>query len=159
MGYRDVMSPSAPPADTTNADSTELHLLVEEQAALRRVATVVAAGAPPEEVFEAVSAEVAALIAADGAVLTRYEADGSVTAVSGWTTEGGYSNLGTRYALEGTVSGLIFETGRPARVDSYAEAPGEMPEVARQMGTRSSVGAPITGAGPPLGRVVRRVEE
>jgi signal transduction histidine kinase len=147
MGYRDLMSTSAPPADPSNADSTELHLLVEEQAALRRVATVVAAGAPPAEVFEAVSAEVAALIAADGAVLTRYEADGSVTAVSGWTTEGGYSNLGTRYALEGTVSGLIVETGRPGRVDSYAEAPGEMPEVARQMGTRSSVGAPITVQG------------
>jgi signal transduction histidine kinase len=143
MGYRDVMSTSAPPADPRNEDGIELHRLVEEQAALRRVATLVAAGAPPAEVFEAVSAEVAALIAADGAVLTRYEADGTVTAVSGWTTEGGYSNLGTRYALEGTVSGLIFETGRPGRVDSYAEAPGDMPEVARQMGTRSSVGAPI----------------
>jgi signal transduction histidine kinase len=147
MGYREVMSTSAPPADPRNEDGIELHRLVEEQAALRRVATVVAAGAPPAEVFEAVSAEVAALVAADGAVLTRYEADGSVTAVSGWTTEGGYSNLGTRYALEGTVSGLIFETGRPGRVDSYAEAPGEMPEVARQMGTRSSVGAPITVRG------------
>jgi signal transduction histidine kinase len=128
--------------------NTEAHQqlagLADEQAALRRVATLVAAGAPPAEVFEAVSAEVAALITADGAVLTRYEADGTVTVVTGWTTEGGYSNLGTRYALEGTVSGVILETGRPGRVDSYAQAPGEMPEVARQMGTRSAVGAPIT---------------
>jgi signal transduction histidine kinase len=125
----------------------ELTRLAEEQAALRRVATLVAAGAPPAEVFEAVSAEVAALIAADGSVLTRYEADGTVTALSGWTTEGGYSNLGTRYALEGTVSGLIFETGRPGRVDDYAEAAGEAPEAAREMGVRSSVGAPITVEG------------
>ena len=40
----------------------ELTRLAEEQAALRRVATLVAAGAPPAEVFEAVSAEVAALL-------------------------------------------------------------------------------------------------
>jgi hypothetical protein len=147
MGYGDAMSKSAPPADPTRADSPELHRLVEEQAALRRVATVVAAGAPPAEVFEAVSAEVAAVIAADGAVLTRYEADGSLTAVSGWTTEGGYSDLGTGNAREGTLAALIFKTGSPGRVDSYAEAPGETPEVARQMGIRSSVGAPITVQG------------
>ena len=125
----------------------ELTRLAEEQAALRRVATLVAAGAPPAEVFEAVSAEVAALIGADGSALTRYEADGTVTAVSGWTTEGGYSYVGRRYELEGTVSGLIFETGRPGRIENYAEAPGEAPEAAREMGWRSSVGAPITVEG------------
>jgi signal transduction histidine kinase len=121
--------------------------LAEEQAALRRVATLVAAGAPPAEVFEAVSEEVAALMAADGAALTRYEADGTVTAVSGWTTDGGYKYVGRRYELEGTVSGLIFETGRPGRVDNYAEAPGDAPEAARAMGWQSSVGAPITVEG------------
>ncbi len=125
----------------------ELTQLAEEQAALRRVATLVAAGAPPAEVFEAVSAEVAALIGADGAALTRYEEDGTVTAVSGWTTEGGYIYVGRRYELEGTVSGLIFETGRPGRVENYAEAPGEAPEAAREMGWHSSVGAPITVEG------------
>jgi signal transduction histidine kinase/uncharacterized protein YoaH (UPF0181 family) len=125
----------------------ELTQLAEEQEALRRVATLVAAGAPPGEVFEAVSAEVAALIDADGSVLTRYEADGTVTAVSGWTTVGGYSNFGTPYAREGTVSGLIFETGKPGRVNSYAEAPGEASQAAREMGIRSSVGAPITVEG------------
>jgi signal transduction histidine kinase len=118
--------------------------LAEEQAALRRVATLVAAGAPPAEVFEAVSAEVAALIAADGAALTRYEADGTITAVSGWTTEGGFSNLSTRYALEGSLSGVILETGKPARDDNYAQAPGDAPRAAHEMGFRSSVGAPIT---------------
>jgi len=125
----------------------ELTRLAEEQAALRRVATLVAAGAPPAEVFEAVSAEVAALIAADGSALTRYEEDGTVTALSGWTTEGGYKYVGRRYELEGTVSGLIFETGRPGRVENYAEAPGEAPKAAREMGWHSSVGAPITVEG------------
>jgi signal transduction histidine kinase len=121
--------------------------LAEEQAALRRVATLVAAGAPPADVFEAVSAEVAALMGADGSALTRFEADGTVTSVSGWTTEGGYIYVGRRYELEGTVSGVIFETGRPGRVENYAEAPGEAPKAARAMGWRSSVGAPITVEG------------
>jgi signal transduction histidine kinase len=125
----------------------ELTRLAEEQAALRRVATLVAAGASPAEVFEAVSAEVAALMGTDGSALTRYEEDGTVTAVSGWTTEGGYNYVGRRFELEGTVSGLILETGRLARVDSYAEAQGEAPEAARQMGWHSSVGAPITVEG------------
>ena len=122
----------------------ELTRLAEEQAALRRVATLVAAGAPPAEVFEAVSTEVASLMGADGSAVTRYESDGTVTAVSGWTTARGYIYVGRRYELEGTVSGLIFETGRPGRVENYREAPGSAPAAAREMGWRSSVGAPIT---------------
>jgi len=125
--------------------------VADEQAALRRVATLVAAGAPPAEVFEAVSAEAAALIGADGSALTRYEQDGTGTAVSGWTTEGGYNYVGQRLVLEGTVSGLVLETGRPGRVDSYADAPGEGPQAAREMGWQSSVGAPIIVEGRPWG--------
>jgi signal transduction histidine kinase len=125
----------------------QLAQVAKEQAALRRVATLVAAGAPPAEVFEAVSAEVAALIGADGAALTRYEPDGTVTALSGWTAEGGYIYVGKCYELEGTVSGLVFETGRPGRIDSYAEAATQALEAAREMGWRSSVGAPITVEG------------
>ena len=126
---------------------------------MRRVATLVAAGAPPAEVFEAVSAEVAALIAADGAALTRYEADGTVTAVSGWTTEGGYIYVGRRYELEGTVSGLIFETGRPGRVENYAEAPGERARGRPRDGLALVRGSADHGGGPPLGRVGRRFED
>jgi signal transduction histidine kinase/uncharacterized protein YoaH (UPF0181 family) len=122
----------------------ELTRLAEEQAALRRVATLVAAGAPPVEVFEAVSAEVAALLPADASALTRYEEDGAVTALSGWTTEGGYRYVGRRYQTQGTVSGLIFETARPGRVEYHAEAQGDAAEAAHEMGWRSSVGAPIT---------------
>ena len=125
----------------------QLEQLADQQAALRRVATLVAAGAPPAEVFEAVSAEVAALIGADGSALTRFEPDGTVTAVSGWTAHGGYNYVGSRYPLEGTVSGMIFETGRPGRIENYADAPGEAPEAARAMGWRSSVGVPIAVEG------------
>jgi signal transduction histidine kinase len=122
----------------------ELTRLAEEQAALRRVATLVAAGALPEEVFEAVSAEVAALLPADASALTRYEQDGTVMALSGWSTEGGYRYVGRRYEVGGTVSGLILATGRPGRVEYQPEAMGEAGNAADEMGWRSSVGAPIT---------------
>ena len=125
----------------------EVGRLAEDQAALRRVATLVAEGAAPAEVFAAVSAEVARLVPADGAALTRFEADGTVTALGGWTSSGGYVYVGTRYALEGTVSGKVFETRRPARVDDYSQEPGMAAAAGREMGWRSSVGAPITVEG------------
>ena len=129
----------------SNAESREeLTRLAEEQAALRRVATLVAQGAPPAAVFEAVSTEVARLVPAQGSALTRYEADGEVTAVSGWTDAGGYVYVGRRFPLEGTVSGLVFETQKPARIENYLDEPGPAPAAAREMGWRSSVGAPIT---------------
>jgi signal transduction histidine kinase len=121
----------------------ELTRLADEQAALRRVATLVAEGAPPAKVFQAVSLEVAQLVPAEGAALTRFEADGTVTALGGWTSTGGYLGAGSRFALEGTVSGLVLETGQPARIDSYADAPGAALAAAREMGWRSSVGVPI----------------
>jgi len=125
----------------------EVTRLAEEQAALGRVATLVAEGASPAEVFQAVSAEVAHLVRADGAAVTRFESDGTVTALGGWTNSGGYGYVGTRYPPEGTVSGLVLEAGGPARVDNYADAPGLAPQAAREMGWRSSVGAPITVEG------------
>jgi signal transduction histidine kinase len=128
--------------------------LAEEHAALRRVATLVAAGAPPAEVFDAVTAEVAALIPADGSALTRYEADETFTPLSGWAIGGGRKYVGNRYERDGTVSGLIFETGRPGRVDNYADAHGEAAEVARELSWRSSVGAPITVEGRLWGALV-----
>jgi GAF domain-containing protein len=118
--------------------------LAEEQAALRRVATLVAHGASPAKVFELVTVEVALLVPADGSALTRFETDGTVTALGGWTSSGGYTYVGRRYALDGTVSGRVFETGRPERIDYYADGPGAAPEAAREMSWRSSVGAPIT---------------
>jgi signal transduction histidine kinase len=131
-----------------NAESHgELTRLGEEQAALRRVATLVAEGAPPADVFQAVTEEVGRLIPAEAATLTRFETDGTtVTALGGWA-RGGYDYVGTRFALEGTVSGLVFETRRSGRIDDYAEELGPAAAAAREMGWRSSVGAPITVEG------------
>jgi len=147
QGYRDTMGVSDQPEQPPAKDGGELGRLLEEQEALRRVATLVAEGAPPAEVFQAVSIEVAQLLHAEGAALTRFETDGTVTALGGWTSTGGYLHAGTRFALEGTVSGLVFESGQPARIDRYADAPGAALAAAREMGWRSSVGVPITVEG------------
>ncbi len=124
----------------------ELTRLAEEQAALRRVATLVAEGASPDMVFDAVCAEVAQLAPADAAALTRYEDDGTV-AVLGGRTPTGYYYVRRRFEPEGTISGLVSETRRPSRI-SYAEQPGSFAAAAaREMGWDSSVGAPITVEG------------
>src|SRR3954453_5855674 len=81
MGYRDVMTTSAPPADPRNEDSIELHRLVEEQAALRRVATLVASSAPSAEVFAAVAQEVAQVLRLMNAAVCRYDEAGSTMTV------------------------------------------------------------------------------
>ena len=125
-----------------NADSrAELARLAEEQAALRRVATLVAAGAPPEEAFAAVAEEAGKLFLVDVANMCRYEPDGTATIVaSAW----GRFAVGSRLKLEGkNVTTLVYQTGRAARIDSYADASGPLGTGARERGVRSSVATPI----------------
>jgi signal transduction histidine kinase len=126
-------------------DRVELTRLADEQAALRRVATLVARGAPPDEVFEAVSGEVGRLVGADAAGLGRYETDGTVTVLGYWALTGGHDiRVGTRLALErGTVGMLVFQTRRPGRVNGYEGAPGPTAALARQLRWRSTVGVPV----------------
>ena len=126
--------------------------LAEEQAALRRVATLVAAGGPPADLFEAVCAEVAQLVGAEAAALARFEPDGMVMALGGWASTS-FDYVGKRWAPEGTVSGLILETRGPRRID-YAGEPGSAAATARELGWRSSVGAPITVEGELWGALV-----
>jgi signal transduction histidine kinase len=125
-------------------DREELGVLASEQAALRRVATLVARGASPAEVFECVIAEVGRLLPADAAALSRYETDRTLTMIGGWSRAGGYVSHGTRHGLEsGTLGRLIFETRRPGRISSYAGARGSLAGVVRDLGWHSSVGAPV----------------
>ena len=49
---------------------------------------------------------------------------------------------GSKWALEGVVA-QVFRTGRSARMDGYSQALGEMTAMARRVGGRSRVGAPI----------------
>ena len=127
----------------------ELRALAEEQAALRRVATLVAEATPREAVFTSVAEEIGRLLSADRAYVGRYEADDTMTHLASWSATGESLPVGIRApGGPGTVSGLVRETGRPARVDRYA---GDMYAVAREHGIGSAVAAPITVDGRPWG--------
>ncbi|HEY0398846.1 MAG TPA: GAF domain-containing sensor histidine kinase, partial [Acidimicrobiia bacterium] len=118
--------------------------LVEEQAALRRLATLVAHGRPPEEVFAAVTEEVGRLLNVDLANMCRYDPDGMITFVASWGSGGESFPVGSRWTLGGQNLGtLVFETGRPARVDSYADASGPLSMAAHEWRLRSAVATPI----------------
>ena len=127
----------------------ELQGSADEQAALRRVATLVARSAPPEEVFAAVTAEAGRLLAVHVAFLTRYASDGTGAVVGTWAALGGSPiAVGTRLPLAGrNVTSLVFQTGRSVRIDGYADATGPFADFAREAGVRASVGVPISVAG------------
>ena len=139
-----------------NAEAGErVTALADEQAALRRVATLVAQGGMPEAVFTAVAEEAARLLPAEVAVVGRYGEDDTVTYIGGSTTTGMPIDVGTTNALGGrNVATLVHETGQPARVDTYEDAMGDGVEEARGLGVSSSVGVPITVAGQLWGIVV-----
>ena len=118
--------------------------IAEEQAALRRVATLVAQGRAPEEVFAAVTAEVRKLVAVEMTAMGRYDPDGVVTMV-GWSMTDPDPAPPARTALGGrNVTTLVFETGRPARIDDFSTRSGAVAEAVRAMGVRATVGVPIT---------------
>jgi signal transduction histidine kinase len=122
----------------------ESRVLAEEQAALRRIATLVARGVPPEEVFAAVTEEVAQLLPVNSAAMGRYDRDGMFTTVAAWSTGVAAFPVGRRWIPEGkNVMTIVFETGRPARIDDFADASGPVGVAAREAGYRSAVGTPI----------------
>jgi signal transduction histidine kinase len=137
----------------------ELRGFAEEQAALRRVATLVARAAPAEEVFAAVTAEVGQLLEVDITALVRSDPDDAITIAGTWTSTGGETAtpVGSRLAVGGrNVTTLVVRTGRPARID-YAEtgASGPIGIVATdEWGLRSSVGAPISVEGRLWGVII-----
>src|SRR5438876_1717371 len=128
------------------ADASEhaRDLLAGEQAALRRVATLVARGGPPEEVFAAVTDEVGQLLRVSSAAMGRYDPDGLFTTVAAWSTGVVAFPVGRRWIPEGkNVTTLVLVTGRSARIDDFADASGAVGVAAREAGYRSAVGTPI----------------
>ena len=105
----------------------ELATLADEQAALRRVATLVAGGPPPDAVFSAVAEELGRLLSADRTVVGRYDSDGAATVVGAWSQPGAGAPIPIGRQLERggrNLHTLVFQTGRPARIDDYADATG-----------------------------------
>src|SRR5262249_27714059 len=131
-------------------------MLAEEQAALRRVATLVARGASPDEVLDAGAVEVGRLIGADLAVLSRYDEGGGATILAsrpdGTARELPFNSMPT--IDPESLTAAVLRTGRPARIEDLAETPGPWAAQARELGYRSSVGAPVTVQGRLWGAMI-----
>ncbi len=128
--------------------------LAEEQAALRRVATLIAQGAPPETVFAAVAVEMRDLVGADVTRIIRRDGDGTATLVGGTGTDDRPRPLGR--AEPGLATAEVFRTGRTARVDDHSGVSSEV--ATRWLGAaapfRSAVASPVTVAGRLWGTIV-----
>jgi GAF domain-containing protein len=122
----------------------ELNVLAKEQAALRRVATLVARGALPEKLFDAVVEEVGRVLPVDLVSMARYGPDHTITFLTSWGAPGHFVPIGQRLKLGGqNLNTIVFETGRSARIDSYDDASGAIGLAVREGGVRTAVGTPI----------------
>ena len=130
------------------ASRDALRTLADEQAALRRVATLIARGAAPTEVFGAVSVEVAQLLGAAQVGLVRYESEQEVMVLAMHGQHPAVPRAGMRLPLEGdSVTERVLRTGRSARINYGEEGRGTIAEIARRSNVNVTVGAPITVEG------------
>ena len=118
--------------------------LVEEQAALRRVATLVASSAKPEQVFRIVAEEAGRLLGARTAATVRFDQDSAVIAGSWTDGEGAGIVVGTLVPYSEPDSPVYRASHEGGRIDDYAEVPGEAARLTQQAGYRSAVMAPIS---------------
>jgi hypothetical protein len=125
----------------------EYRRITADQAALRRLAMLVAEGAEPAEVFEAVVNEMRHCASADTAGLWRYEANDEMTKLAAAEHPGlqlAKWPVGTRSPIDsGTLAGIVQRTGRPARMDSYEDSIGSLAARIRDAGIRAAVGVPV----------------
>jgi signal transduction histidine kinase len=124
--------------------SAERGRLFEEQSALRRVATLVAEGAPPSAVLDAVVVEVAQLLGAAQVGLARYESGPEISVLAMRGHDSSLVRTGMRLPLEGdNLSSRVLRSGSSARFDHRREGQGRLSEVVRGNDISISVGAPI----------------
>ena len=121
--------------------------LAEEQAALRRLATLVARGVEPSEVFDAVTREMSRCVPAEAAGLWRYETTGEITLVAGAyhpAAEPVQWPVGARTpTAANTLASMVQRSGGPARMDSYENVGGVLAAQVRAVGIRAAVGVPV----------------
>jgi signal transduction histidine kinase len=149
----DVVPVAEPVVDESRA---RLESLLAEQAALRRVATLVAQGTEPGALFDLVCEELAGVLGVESTDMLRFEDDATATVVGLWNLgDAPAFPTGTRVSTDGgTVTARLRRTGRPQRVDDYEGVEGELAERLRASGIRSAVGAPIEVAGRLWGGIM-----
>jgi signal transduction histidine kinase len=135
--------------------TAELHVANDELGALRRVATLVAEGVQPPDLFAVVAQEVAHIVNVPLVNVVRYELDGTAKECASFSTEGPVFPVGKRWSLDGTnVLRLVRASSAPARIDDYSQLEGEIADALRRSGIRSTVGSPIVVAGRLWGAMV-----
>jgi signal transduction histidine kinase len=123
--------------------------LADEQAALRRVATLVAGDPEPTRLFGRVTEEVGRLLALPVASVVQYDGARTATIVGAWSAEGpARFPVGATLDLAGeTVVAKVLRTGQAQRMEDYGEASGALGEAMRGHGYRAGVAAPVTVGG------------
>jgi PAS domain S-box-containing protein len=133
----------------------EVAHLAQQQTALRRVATLVAAAETPERVFAKVSEQCARVLGTGAAAVFRYDGDETATVVGRFDREGiNAFPLGSSVAIDRhSAIGLVRLTGQPAKIDDYSLLPGEVAARMRASGLRFTIAAPISVGGSIWGAV------
>ncbi|MGI5229002.1 ATP-binding protein [Actinoallomurus sp. CA-142502] len=130
-------------ADALRVSRDQLQRIVDEQTSLRHLATLVARGAPPTEVFDAVAREMGLNLGVEHTVIVRYQPDDTAVVTAGSWNYRGIVEHGSHWVLEpGTVTELVYRTRSPARVNAYT-GDGALAKRLRSRGVISSVGCPI----------------
>jgi signal transduction histidine kinase len=142
--------------DSLAASRDELRRVADEQGALRRVATLVALGVPPAEVFRAVASETGRVLGARASVVARFEPDGTASVAGDWAgSRMPEPALSLGWGASGSSLGArVMRTGKPVRVSSYdGESPAQS-AWAREHGIRCAVGSPVIVEGRPWGMIL-----
>jgi len=138
----------------SGADVTERRRSLDEQAALRRVATLVAEDPEPALLLEAVTREVGLLFGGDTATIFRYTDGRRVTVMGGWSDRGDFVDPGSERVLDGdTAAALVYQTHAPARIDDYGAVEGEFARYLHDQGIRCTIAAPVIVGGALWGAV------
>jgi PAS domain S-box-containing protein len=141
-------------------DVTDRRGASAELNALHRVATLVAEGVQPQDLFAIVAEEVSRVVDISAVSVVRYELDGTATECANFDRGEKLFPAGVRWSIEGTnILRLIRDSGAAARIDDYAGLKGEMAAIIRSTGIRSTVGVPIVVAGRLWGTIVGSTTE
>ncbi|MFC4585225.1 ATP-binding protein [Sphaerisporangium corydalis] len=139
------------------ASHAKLRQVADRQAALRRVATLVARGVSPNELFYAIATEMGRIVDAVYVVVTRFETDRHMTVAGSWSDGqvNAVMRLGSRWTIgEGTTADLVSRTGRPCRATLGPGVVGGFTDWGLHQGLTSAVGCPIVVEGRQWGAVI-----
>lgn len=132
----------------------EVERLLREQAALRRVAELVARESPAETVFAAVAEEVGVLLNVSSSAVLRFDDDGTLLVLAAWGVPDMGEQVGRRLPIAGdNTAALVLKTGRPGRMDDQEGAAGEIASIVRQLGITSTISCPVIVNGRVWGAI------